>query len=165
MLCVLTLHHNHNIPTAVIGFTATFKDEKAIAAIKLRDAIITEQKRIIEGFRTEAKNAKDETETAAISLRDGIIAEQKQIIEELRDELKMVIMDWKKEGNDKGHLSRQHLRLSLKQCNRSSIFVYDHGPVSGRLFSVGDRFIDVDGKHFTAVTELRDYILWSFNKR
>lgn len=77
--------------------------------------------------------------------------------------LQLVIMDWKKVDGD-GQQSRQHLRLSLKQCH-GNIFVYDHGPTSGKLFAVGDRIVDVDGRHFASTVEMKDYVLWTFNNR
>uniref|UniRef100_A0A0R3QPK8 Helitron_like_N domain-containing protein n=1 Tax=Brugia timori TaxID=42155 RepID=A0A0R3QPK8_9BILA len=60
-----------------------------------------------------------------------------------------VIVDWKK--NDRG-MARQHLHLAFKQSN-SSIYIYDHGPLSGRYFTVGDRIIDIDGDYFTSIIE------------
>uniref|UniRef100_A0A158Q8Z7 PDZ domain-containing protein n=1 Tax=Elaeophora elaphi TaxID=1147741 RepID=A0A158Q8Z7_9BILA len=72
-----------------------------------------------------------------------------------------VIMDWKK--NDRG-VAQQHLHLAFKQSN-SSIYIYDHGPLSGRYFTVGDRIIDVDGIMFIRAADLRDRILWSHHNK
>ncbi|KAK6101817.1 hypothetical protein QQG55_6040 [Brugia pahangi] len=72
-----------------------------------------------------------------------------------------VIVDWKK--NDRG-MARQHLHLAFKQSN-SSIYIYDHGPLSGRYFTVGDRIIDIDGVTFVRAADLRDRILWSHYNR
>ncbi|KAL4002559.1 hypothetical protein ACH3XW_3940 [Acanthocheilonema viteae] len=68
-----------------------------------------------------------------------------------------VIMDWKK--NDRG-IAQQHLHLAFKQSN-SSIYIYDHGPSSGKYFTFGDRIIDIDGITFIKAVDLRDRILWS----
>lgn len=70
-------------------------------------------------------------------------------------------MDWKK--SDRG-IAQQHLHLAFKQSN-SSIYIYDHGPLSGRYFAVGDRIIDIDGITFIRAADLRDRILWSHHNR
>lgn len=70
-------------------------------------------------------------------------------------------MDWKK--SDRGK-AQQHLHLAFKQSN-SSIYVYDHGPLSGRYFTVGDRIIDIDGITFIRAADLRDRILWSHHNK
>ncbi|CAG9531948.1 unnamed protein product [Cercopithifilaria johnstoni] len=72
-----------------------------------------------------------------------------------------VIVDWKK--SDRG-IAQQHLHLAFKQSN-SSIYVYDHGPLSGRYFTVGDRIIDIDGITFIKAADLRDRILWSHHNK
>ncbi|VDK80592.1 unnamed protein product [Litomosoides sigmodontis] len=72
-----------------------------------------------------------------------------------------VIVDWKK--SDRG-IAQQHLHLAFKQSN-SSIYVYDHGPLSGKYFTVGDRIIDIDGIKFIRAADLRDRILWSHHNK
>ncbi|VDK79986.1 unnamed protein product [Onchocerca ochengi] len=72
-----------------------------------------------------------------------------------------VIVDWKK--NNRG-MAQQHLHLAFKQSN-SSIYVYDHGPLSGKYFTIGDRIIDIDGITFIRAVDLRDRILWSHHNK
>ncbi|VDO27861.1 unnamed protein product [Onchocerca flexuosa] len=72
-----------------------------------------------------------------------------------------VIVDWKKSNRGK---AQQHLHLAFKQSN-SSIYVYDHGPLSGKYFTVGDRIIDIDGITFIRAVDLRDRILWSHHNK
>ncbi|VDK78547.1 unnamed protein product [Gongylonema pulchrum] len=57
-------------------------------------------------------------------------------------------------------MAQQHLHLAFKQSN-ASIYVYDHGPSSGKHFAVGDRIVDIDGKLFSKAVDVRDQILWS----
>uniref|UniRef100_A0A8R1Y0N6 Uncharacterized protein n=1 Tax=Onchocerca volvulus TaxID=6282 RepID=A0A8R1Y0N6_ONCVO len=122
----------------------------------------------------------------------GTIARQQQIIKKLENQLKsctpldvydlpvrveeerattferkdgfnyfFVIVDWKK--NNRG-MAQQHLHLAFKQSN-SSIYVYDHGPLSGKYFTIGDRIIDIDGITFIRAVDLRDRILWSHHNK
>lgn len=116
---------------------------------------IVRQRRMIEKLEKELKGCKrldpyslpvrvDEDRATAFSKKNGF-------------DYYFVIVDWKKD--DQG-IAQQHLHLAFKQSN-SSIYVYDHGPSSGKHFAVGDRIVDVDGKAYSKAIEIRDQILWS----
>ncbi|EFO23517.2 hypothetical protein LOAG_04971 [Loa loa] len=142
-------------------------------------------------INNKEENTFDENEHGNETLAETV-AKQQQIIEKLKNQLKscaslnvhtlpirieeerataferkdgfnyfFVVVDWKR--NNEG-IARQHLHLAFKQSN-SSIYVYDHGPLSGRYFTVGDRIIDIDGIAFVRAADLRDQILWSHHNK
>ncbi|VDM42449.1 unnamed protein product [Toxocara canis] len=141
------------------------KDQEATREDVMKDATILKQNRLIEQLQMKIESLqKAAAETNNVLIKSIIDEERSNAFERrVGYDYRLVIVDWKKANVD-GHRSRQHLRLSLKQCN-GSIFVYDHGPTSGKLFAVGDRIIDIDGRHFVTTVELKDHILWTFDNR
>ncbi|KHN84355.1 hypothetical protein Tcan_15043 [Toxocara canis] len=141
------------------------QDQEATREDVMKDATILKQNRLIEQLQMKIESLqKAAAETNNVLIKSIIDEERSNAFERrVGYDYRLVIVDWKKANVD-GHRSRQHLRLSLKQCN-GSIFVYDHGPTSGKLFAVGDRIIDIDGRHFVTTVELKDHILWTFDNR
>uniref|UniRef100_A0A0M3HN37 PDZ domain-containing protein n=1 Tax=Ascaris lumbricoides TaxID=6252 RepID=A0A0M3HN37_ASCLU len=141
------------------------QDREASREHSTKDAIIQEQRLLIEQLRNELESLRKATPDMRNSFVKLAIDEARSTAFQRRDgyDYRLVIMEWKKVDSD-GQQSRQHLRLSLKQCN-GNLFIYDHGPTSGKLFAVGDRVVDVDGRHFASTVEVKDYILWTFNNR
>ncbi|EJW82887.1 hypothetical protein WUBG_06204 [Wuchereria bancrofti] len=123
------------------------------------DETITRQQQIIDRLENQLKSCAP-IDVYSLPVR---IEEERVTAFDRKDGFNyfFVIVDWKK--NDQG-MARQHLHLAFKQSN-SSIYIYDHGPLSGRYFTVGDRIIDIDGITFVRAADLRDRILWSHYNR
>uniref|UniRef100_A0A915PKU4 Uncharacterized protein n=1 Tax=Setaria digitata TaxID=48799 RepID=A0A915PKU4_9BILA len=137
---------------------STFDENEDYGGVTLEETV-ERQQQVIEKLKKQLKSCAlrdasnllvhiEEGRTAAFERKDGF-------------NYFFVIVDWKKSNQG---AAQQHLHLAFKQSN-SSIYVYDHGPLSGKYFTVGDRIIDIDGIKFIRAVDLRDRILWSHQNK